>query len=77
MPKKTNNVIKLLAKMCPKANKTSIFHLGVAIQNGYKYYCTSEKILLKKTKSIKKKFGINVISDPYVNTLENPFNFYI
>jgi len=75
--KSANNIVKVLRKMCPKAHQVSLFHLAIAIHNNYKYFCTSEKPILRKKKSLLKKFKIEIITDPFVDNSGNTFNYYL
>jgi len=77
-------VQQALQKLCPDANRVSIFHLAIAISNKYKYYLTSDPILLKKAKEIKKKFKMKLCKDPLEvqemvqpKKKKSPMEFYI
>jgi hypothetical protein len=77
MKKVKNEAMRFFIKLCPKANKVSLLHLTIAVRTKHRYFCTSDKYILRKAKEIKKKFHIEVVSDPYVNTSGFGFNYYL
>jgi hypothetical protein len=77
MKKIKSNAMAPFIKLCPKANKVSLLHLVIAIQTKHKYFCTSDKYLLRKAAIFKKKFSIEIVNDPYVNTSGHGFNYYL
>jgi len=55
----------LVTKLCPLADSTSVLSLFSAMNQGYKYFLTSDKQLIENKKGIMKLCKIKIITSVY------------
>lgn len=56
---------KRLCMLFPKARKSSVFHLTIALVHKYRSFVTDDKALLKKAEHIETFFHIKVMKSVY------------